>query len=62
MDVTKEIPQIEEIMENINVILNQTDNLGDCPEKNIVKMKLKEALMWLDVSKKRLDNFSFKNI
>ena len=50
MDVTKEIPAIEKILDDLANIINEASKLNDSPEKNIIIMKLKESNMWLNLS------------
>ena len=50
MDVTKEIPAIEKILDDLANIITEASKLNDSPEKNIIIMKLKESNMWLNLS------------
>ena len=50
MDVTKEIPAIEKILDDLSNIITEASKLNDSPEKNIIIMKLKESNMWLNLS------------
>ena len=50
MDVTKEIPAIEKILNDLANIITEASKLNDSPEKNIIIMKLKESNMWLNLS------------
>ena len=47
MDITVEIPKVENICENIDDLLHDVSTLDKCESTNQTKLKLKEAYMWL---------------
>ena len=55
MDITKEVPAIKQLRKDIDDIIQRTKDLDSCKETEIVVTKLQEAVMWLGMDLKRLN-------
>ena len=55
MNLEKEVPAIKELRRDIDSIINRVRGLESCRETAIVIMKLQEAVMWLGMDLKRLN-------
>lgn len=55
MDITKEVPAIKQLRKDIDDIIQRTKDLDNCKETEIVVTKLQEAVMWLGMDLKRLN-------
>lgn len=55
MDITREVPNIKQCRRQIDVVLQQVKKLDYCREVNICITKLQEAIMWLGMDLKRLN-------
>ena len=55
MDLVKEIPAIKQLRKNIDEIIQRVRELDSCRETSIVITKLQEAVMWLGMDLKRLN-------
>lgn len=55
MDITTEIPTIKQLRKDIDDVIQKVKNLDSCRETDICITKLQEAVMWLGMDLKRLD-------
>lgn len=55
MDITKEVPAIKQLRKDIDDIIQCVRELEPCRETSIVITKLQEAVMWLGMDLKRLN-------
>lgn len=55
MDITKEVPAIKQLRKDIDEIIQRVRDLDSCRETSIVITKLQEAVMWLGMDLKRLN-------
>lgn len=55
MDITKEVPAIKQLRKDTDEIIQRVRELESCHETNIVITKLQEAVMWLGMDLKRLN-------
>lgn len=55
MDLVKEIPAIKQLRKDIDEIIQRVRELDSCRETSIVITKLQEAVMWLGMDLKRLN-------
>jgi hypothetical protein len=55
MDSTKEIPAIKQLRKDIDDTVQRVKALESCRETSIVITKLQEAIMWLGMDLKRLN-------
>lgn len=55
MDITKEVPAIKQLRKDIDEIIQRVKNLESCKETDICIIKLQEAVMWLGMDLKRLN-------
>lgn len=55
MDNTKEIPAIKQLRKDIDDTVQRVKALESCRETSIVITKLQEAIMWLGMDLKRLN-------
>lgn len=55
MDITKEVPAIKQCRKDIDEIIQRVRGLDSCRETSIVITKLQEAVMWLGMDLKRLN-------
>lgn len=55
MNLEKEIPAIKALRRDIDFIVDKVRNLESCKETSIVITKLQEAVMWLGMDLKRLN-------
>lgn len=55
MDITKEVPAIKRLRKHIDEIIQRVRELDSCRETSIVITKLQEAVMWLGMDLKRLN-------
>ena len=55
MDITKEVPAIKQCRKDIDEIIQRVRELDSCRETSIVITKLQEAVMWLGMDLKRLN-------
>lgn len=56
MDRNQEIPAIKELRKDIDNIIQRVRNLDSCRETSICITKLQEAVMWLGMDLKRLND------
>ena len=55
MDITKEVPAIKQCRKDIDEIIQKVRELDSCRETSICITKLQEAVMWLGMDLKRLN-------
>lgn len=55
MDLSKEVPAIKELRKKIDSVILEVKSLDYCIETEIVIVKLQEAVMWLGMDLKRLN-------
>ena len=55
MDITKEVPTIKQCRKDIDEIIQRVRSLDSCRETSLVITKLQEAVMWLGMDLKRLN-------
>lgn len=55
MDITKEVPAIKKCRKDIDEIIQRVRELDSCRETSLVITKLQEAVMWLGMDLKRLN-------
>lgn len=55
MDITKEVPAIKQCRKDIDEIIQRVRSLDSCRETSLVITKLQEAVMWLGMDLKRLN-------
>ena len=55
MDITKEVPAIKQLRKDTDDIIQRVRELESCRETSIVITKLQEAVMWLGMDLKRLN-------
>ncbi len=55
MDITKEVPAIKQLRKDTDEIIQRVKELESCRETSIVITKLQEAVMWLGMDLKRLN-------
>lgn len=55
MDITKEVPAIKQCRKDIDEIIQKVRELESCRETSLVITKLQEAVMWLGMDLKRLN-------
>ena len=55
MDITKEVPAIKQLRKDIDEIIQRVRSLDSCRETSLVITKLQEAVMWLGMDLKRLN-------
>lgn len=55
MDINKEVPAIKQCRKDIDDIIQNVRNLEPCRETSIAITKLQEAVMWLGMDLKRLN-------
>ena len=55
MDINKEVPAIKQCRKDIDYIIQNVRRLDSCRETSIVITKLQEAVMWLGMDLKRLN-------
>ena len=55
MDITKEVPAIKQLRKDIDEVIQRVRDLDSCRETSIVITKLQEAVMWLGMDLKRLN-------
>lgn len=55
MDLNKEIPAIKGLRKKIDLVIQEVKSLDYCIETEIVIVKLQEAVMWLGMDLKRLN-------
>lgn len=55
MDITKEIPAIKQLRKDIDDVIQRVRELDNCREAAICVTKLQEAVMWLGMDLKRLN-------
>ena len=55
MDLTKEVPAIKQLRKDTDEIIQRVRKLESCRETSIVITKLQEAVMWLGMDLKRLN-------
>lgn len=56
MDITKEIPAIKQLRKDLDEKIQEIRNLEQCRETSLVITKLQEAVMWLGIDLKRLND------
>lgn len=55
MDIVKEVPAIKQLRKDIDDIIQRVKDLDSCRETSLVITKLQEAVMWLGMDLKRLN-------
>lgn len=55
MDITKEVPAIKQCRKDIDKIIQKVRELDSCRETSLAITKLQEAVMWLGMDLKRLN-------
>lgn len=55
MDLNKEIPAIKGLRKKIDLVIQEVKSLDSCRETSIAITKLQEAVMWLGMDLKRLN-------
>lgn len=55
MDVTREVPAIKQLRKDTDDIIHRVRKLEPCRETSLVIIKLQEAVMWLGMDLKRLN-------
>lgn len=55
MDITKEVPAIKQLRKDTDDIIQRVRELEPCRETSLVITKLQEAVMWLGMYLKRLN-------
>lgn len=55
MDITKEVPAIKQLRKDTDEIIQRVRELELCRETSLVITKLQEAVMWLGMNLKRLN-------
>lgn len=55
MDITREIPAIKQLRKDLDEKIQEIKNLEPCSETSIAITKLQEAVMWLGMDLKRLN-------
>lgn len=55
MDINVEVPAIKQLRKDIDDIIQRVKTLEPCPETSIATTKLQEAVMWLGMDLKRLN-------
>lgn len=55
MDITREVPAIKQLRKDIDGIIQRVKELDACEEVSICRLKLTEAVMWLGMDLKRLN-------
>lgn len=55
MDITKEVPAIKQCRKDIDEIIQKVRELDSCRETSLAITKLQEAVMWLGMDLKRLN-------
>ena len=55
MDIRGEVPAIKQLRKDIDEIIQRVRSLESCRETSIVITKLQEAVMWLGMDLKRLN-------
>jgi hypothetical protein len=55
MDITKEVPAIKQLRKDTDEIIQRVRGLEPCRETSLVITKLQEAVMWLGMDLKRLN-------
>jgi hypothetical protein len=55
MDFTVEVPAIKQLRKDIDDVIQRVKDLDSCRETSIVITKLQEAVMWLGMDLKRLN-------
>ena len=55
MDITKEVPAIKHLRKDTDEIIQRVRELEPCRETSLVITKLQEAVMWLGMDLKRLN-------
>lgn len=55
MDIVKEVPAIKQLRKDVDNIIQRVRDLDSCRETSIAITKLQEAVMWLGMDLKRLN-------
>ena len=55
MDIIKEVPAIKQLRKDTDDIIQRVRELEPCREVSLVITKLQEAVMWLGIDLKRLN-------
>ena len=56
MDITKEVPAIKQLRKDTDEIIQRVRELEPCRETSLVITKLQEAVMWLGMDLKRIND------
>lgn len=55
MDIVKEVPAVKQLRKDVDDIIQRVRSLDGCKETDICITKLQEAVMWLGMDLKRLN-------
>ena len=55
MDIEKEVPAIKQLRKDIDDVIQRVKGLEPCREASLAITKLQEAVMWLGMDLKRLN-------
>lgn len=58
MDVNLEIPKIKQLRKDIDDVIQRVKKLDSCREVSICVTKLQEAVMWLGMDLKRINDIN----
>ena len=58
MDINLEIPKVKQLRKDIDGVIQRVKSLDDCREVSICITKLQEAVMWLGMDLKRIENIN----
>lgn len=58
MDVNLEIPKIKQLRKDIDDVIQRVKKLDSCKEVSICVTKLQEAVMWLGMDLKRINDIN----
>ena len=56
MDVNLEIPKVKQLRKDIDDVIQRVKKLDSCKEVSICVTKLQEAVMWLGMDLKRIND------
>ena len=56
MDINLEIPKIKQLRKDIDDVIQRVKKLDSCKEVSICVTKLQEAVMWLGMDLKRIND------
>ena len=58
MDIDVEIPKVKQLRKDIDDVIQRVKSLDGCREVSICITKLQEAVMWLGMDLKRIDDIN----